>query len=380
MVFHEVGPSDQQICDQLGMTRVELLHAVSGSSAFLFDKVMLPHLESSTRQLLAAANGAAAIVGGTFAAGATIVADKLALPFVSVALQPLAVLSAYDPPVLPGVPFLTPAAGGPRLWLNRAMLGLAQRRLRRWAGHANLVRAALDLPPTALNPFLFAGRKGALGIGLFSPVLSPRQPDAPANFDVVGYAPYDSEGGGQAALAVELADFLAAGPPPIVFTLGSFAVEAPGDFYRHSVQAAQALGRRAVLLVGPRGDLSVADGAPGAIAVRYAPFSLLFPRAAAIVHQGGVGTTQQALRAGKPQLVVPHLGDQYDNAARIARLGVGAAISRGDYAAARVAQVLRRLLDEPAAAQRAAEIGAVAAQEDGAAAAAERIEQLLKVR
>ena len=176
----------------------------------------------------------------------------------------------------------------------------------------------------------------------------------------------------------ELEAFLAAGPAPIVFTLGSAAVNFPGGFYVESLKAARRLGRRAVLLVGPEGDLSVADG-PDAIAVPYAPFSLLFPCAAAVVHQGGVGTTQQALRSGRPQLVVPHLGDQFDNAARVVRLGCGATLSRRAYRADRVATVLDRLLSDPAVVETAARLGVVASQEDGAAVAAERIIEMLSL-
>jgi UDP:flavonoid glycosyltransferase YjiC (YdhE family) len=131
-----------------------------------------------------------------------------------------------------------------------------------------------------------------------------------------------------------------------------------------------------VLLVGPDGDLSVGDG-PDVLALPYAPFSSLFPRAAAIVHQGGVGTTQQALRAGRPQLVVPHLGDQFDNAARVVRLGCGATLGRGRYRADRVEAVLERLLADAEVAATATRLGVVAAQEDGAAVAAERIVDLV---
>jgi spore coat polysaccharide biosynthesis predicted glycosyltransferase SpsG len=46
------------------------------------------------------------------------------------------------------------------------------------------------------------------------------------------------------------------------------------------------------------------------------------PRASVVVHQGGIGTTAEALRSGRPMLVVPFAHDQYDNAERVRRLGV----------------------------------------------------------
>jgi UDP:flavonoid glycosyltransferase YjiC (YdhE family) len=377
--FHEVGPSLERLHRDLGMDPTQLTRAVAASDDFLFERIMLPHLESGTRQLMAVAEGASAIVGGTFAAGAAMGAEVLGLPFVSVALQPTVVFSAYDPPWLPRAPWLAPAASGPRLWLNRATAALGRRATDRWTGRVNTVRRALGLAPRRDNLLFDAGRGAALAFGLYSPLLSPRQPDAPANFDVVGYAPYDSDAGGPAVMPPALEAFLAAGPAPVVFTLGSAAVNIADDFYVESLKAARGLGRRAVLLVGPEGDLGVADG-PDALALPYAPFSRLLLRAAAVVHQGGVGTTQQALRAGRPQLVVPHLGDQFDNGARVVRLGCGVMLGRKHYRAERIAAMLDRLLSGPGVVETAARLGVVAAREDGAAVAADRIATLLQPR
>lgn len=374
--FHEVGPSLARLAADLGMDLAQITQAIAASDAFLFEKIMLPYLESGTRQLIAAASGASAIVGGTFAAGAGIAAEALNLPHVSVALQPTVVFSAYDPPVLPAAPWLAPATGGPRLWLNRATVAMARLSTDRWTRPVNQVRRTLGLAPSRANLLFDAGRQAALSLGLYSPLLAARQADAPANFDVVGYAAYDSDAGGPAVMPPRLEAFLTAGPAPLVFTLGSAAVNIPGEFYRESLEAARRLGRRAVLLVGPDGDASPAAGVSDAIALAYAPYSLLFPRAEVIIHQGGVGTTQQALRAGRPQLVVPHLGDQFDNAARMVRLGVAATLARGAYKAEAAAARIAGLAGEPSLV--AARLGAVAIREDGAGEAASRIAALLR--
>jgi len=371
--FHEVGPNLERLRANLGMDLAQITRAIAASDAFLFEKIMTPYLAGATRQLVAAAQGAAAIVGGSFAAGAVLAAERLGLPFVSVALQPTVVFSAYDPPRLPKAPWLAPTRGGPRLWLNRATIALGRLGTDRWTRPVNALRRELGLPRTRDNLFFDAGRRAALSVGLYSPLLSPRQPDAPPNFDVIGYAAYDSDAGGPATLPPALDAFLASGPAPLVFTLGSAAVNIPGAFYGESLKAARRLGRRAVLLVGPDGDASVADGAADAIAAAYAPYSLLFRKAAAIVHQGGVGTTQQALRAGRPQLVVPHLGDQFDNGARMARLGVGATLAREAYRSEAVASAICGLLNDAALVAAAQRVGEIAAQEDGAANAAARI-------
>jgi len=372
LVFRPVGPGLERLGEDLGMDVAEMTRAVARSDRFLFEKIMLPYLETWTREVEMIARGSVAVVGAPFAAGAAMAAERAGVPYVSVALQPTVGFSVHDPPVLPNAPWLGPARRGPRLWLNRATMALARASTARWTGPVNRVRATLDLPPTRAN-MLFDGAANAdLALGLYSPLLSPVQPDAPAGFVVAGYAAYDSEAGGAGRLPPALETFLDAGEPPVVFTLGSAAVHIADDFYVESVKAARHLGRRAVLLVGPEGDLDVADGLD-ILALGYAPFSQLFPRAALIVHQGGVGTTQQALRAGRPQVVVPHLGDQFDNAARVVRMGCGGKLDRRDYRAKRVARRIGAVLADTNTSQTSRRIGLIAALEDGAAIAAEAI-------
>lgn len=376
LVFHRVGPGVAQLSADLGMDLAEITRAIARSDRFLFDKVMLPYLETWTREVEVVARGSSAVVGATFAAGAAMAAEMAGVPYVSAALQPTVVFSAYDPPFLPRAPWLAPATSGARLWLNRATIRLARASTDPWTKPINRVRASLGLPASEANLFFDGAANADLALGLYSPLLSPVQPDAPAGFAVTGYASYDSEAGGPVVMPPELDRFLDAGSAPVVFTLGSAAVHIPGGFYVESLKAARRMGRRTVLLVGPEGDPGVADG-PDAIALPYAPYSKLFPRATAIVHQGGVGTTQQALRAGRPQLVVPFLGDQFDNGARIVRLGCGATLSRRAYRAGRVATVLDRMLADPTLVGTATRLGVVASREDGAAVAADRIVERL---
>lgn len=378
LTFHEVGPSVEQMQRDTGLDLAGLTGAIAGSDRFLFGKILLPYAGDAARQLITVSDGAAAVVGSTLAIGAMMAAEVHGVPGVAVSLQPTMVFSRHDPPFLPRAPWLKPATGGPQLWLNDLTRTLGRMTTAQWTGPMNAVRASVGLPPTADNIIFDAGRSADLSLGLYSPLLSPRQPDAPANFHVVGYAAWDSETGGPPVLSPELEAFLNAGEPPLVFTLGSAAVHIPGDFYVESVTAARRLGRRAVLLVGPEGDLSVGAGDPDIHVARYAPFSLLFPRAAAVVHQGGVGTVHQALRGGRPQMIVPHLGDQYDNAARAVRLGCAATLARSAYRAEPVARVLAGLLDDPGILSRAEALAAPARAEDGAGMAAQKISALFR--
>ncbi len=170
------------------------------------------------------------------------------------------------------------------------------------------------MPPGA-HP-LFEGQFSPLGtLAMYSRVLA----DAAARLAAerrarTGCVFYN----GPEGLDAKLEEFLAAGPPPVVFTLGTSAVGAAGRFYHESAAAAARLGMRAVLLTGgieqnkPDGPLP-----DSVLLVDRAPHQLLFPRAAAVVHQVGAGTLGQALRSGKPMLAVPHGHDQFDNALRV---------------------------------------------------------------
>ncbi|MFN7128515.1 MAG: glycosyltransferase [Brevundimonas sp.] len=377
LTFHQVGPSIADLTRDTGMDLPALTAAIAKSDRFLFGAILLPRAEDAARQLTAVTEGAAAVVGSTLAIGAQFAAEHWRIPYVAVSLQPTMVFSRYDPPLLPAAPWLKPATSGPQLWLNDLTRALGRMSTARWTAPMNAIRASLGLPQTKDNIVFDAGRSADLYLGLYSPLLSPRQADAAPNFDVVGYAAYDSETGAPSALAPELEAFLKAGPPPLVFTLGSAAVNIPGDFYLESLKAARRLGVRAVLLVGPDGDHSLAADDPNIHVAGYAPFSLLFPRAATVVHQGGIGTVHQALRSGRPQLVVPHLGDQYDNAARVVRLGCGRSLARHRYRSKTVAAALRTLAEDPLISARAEAVGPQVRAQDGAATAAERISRLL---
>jgi UDP:flavonoid glycosyltransferase YjiC (YdhE family) len=95
-----------------------------------------------------------------------------------------------------------------------------------------------------------------------------------------------------------------------------------------------------------------------------------------VVHQGGVGTTAQCLRAGKPMLIMPFSHDQPDNARRMKRLKVARVIQRGSYTPWRVARRLKAMLANPLLAQRAESVGKQLASEDGVRAACNALEEL----
>jgi UDP:flavonoid glycosyltransferase YjiC (YdhE family) len=215
-------------------------------------------------------------------------------------------------------------------------------------------------------------------LALFSRVLAQPQPDWPANTVVTGFPFYDRRDFfGETGMPAGLNEFLDAGEPPIVFTLGSSAFWVARNFYLDSIAAATSLGRRALLLIGHPQNLPAGPLPPGVAAFEYAPYSEVLPRACVTVHQGGVGTTGQGLRSGKPVLIVPHAHDQFDNAARIVRSGCGRTIPRPQYDARTATAELKALLENNEYTEKAADIGRIVRAENGAAAAADEIEHAL---
>src|SRR5262249_39783188 len=146
--------------------------------------------------------------------------------------------------------------------------------------------------------------------------------------------------------AVDAMDrFIAAGEPPIVFTPGS-ANRFAASFFSAGIEAAARVGRRALLVTKYRDHLPPTLPAH-AFHAPYAAFATLFPRAAAVVHHGGIGTCAQGLAAGVPQVIMPLGFDQPDNGARLVRLGVADTIGPSRFTAGRVAGALGRLLSTP---------------------------------
>jgi rhamnosyltransferase subunit B len=341
----------------------------------LLREVLFPSLRDSYLDLLAATRNVDFMLAGELVYAAPLVAEKTGLAWTSYVTSPMSFFSAHDPPVVAGHPWLAKlrALGAT---VNRALITLADARTRSWAKPLRELRRELGLAPKR-NPILRDKYSPNLVLAGFSPSFAKAQPDWPRNTVITGFTFYDGRQEG-VQLGANLETFLDAGEAPIVFTLGSAAVYAPGTFYVASAEAATELGRRAILLMG---DNAPPAGLPAhVIACAYAPYSDLFPRACAIVHSGGIGTVAQALRAGRPSIVTPFAFDQPDNAARLERLGTSRTIPRGRYTVARAAAALTRLLGESRYRERAAEIGRALRHEDGVRIACDAIEQQLHGR
>jgi UDP:flavonoid glycosyltransferase YjiC (YdhE family) len=292
------------------------------------------------------------------------------MPWISTILAPFSFYSSYDPPVPPfwqwtrKLSVLGPDVMG---FLLRVMKSTYK------AKAVTDFRDELGLPDTG-NPMFEGQHSPTLVLALFSELFGQRQPDWPKQTEITGFCFYDVNP--NVEIPIELMHFLDNGAPPIVFTLGSSAVWVARDFFEQSIKAAKLIGRRAVLLVGDERNLPHALP-EGIIALDYLPYQTLLPRACAVVHHGGVGTTSHGLLAGVPTLIVPFAFDQSDNAEHALKMGTSRTLYRDKYDAPRVANELEELLRQPWYARRALEASQRLKQENGPARATDLIDQVL---
>ena len=360
---------------------VEMIYDVKKGTERGLREFLFPVLHQTYADLLDAATRperADLMLLGELNYAGPVVAEKTGIPWASYVLAPFSFFSAYDPPVLPPYPQLAKAEKF-LPGMGHAIKAVARLVTRDWPEPIYALRRELGLPPGP-NPIFAAKHSPELVLALFSRALGVEQKDWPPHVLITGFCFYDADAG-VSALPPSLVKFLAEGEPPVVFTLGSAAVLAAGKFYQVSAQAAMKLECRAVLLIGsdPRNRLQ--QKLPDSICVaEYAPYSQLFPHSRMVVHQGGVGTTAQCLRAGKPMLIMPYSHDQPDNARRMRRMQVSATIERKAYTPDRVARAVQAILADTALAERAGSLGDRIRQEDGVGSACDALEELHRQR
>lgn len=329
---------------------------------------MIPEMLGRLRAILDEFGPGAALVHPICMGASWLCAQQRVRVF-GAALQPAMWFNPRARPVM--LPFRSESPNALSAWTDHAIGKVVMR----WMldGALNRVRGELGLA-RGRNLFMNeCASGGEKNLALWSEVFRPRLEGDPAGGVICGFPWFDRHREGEHD-TVELERFLDEGEPPIVFTLGTAAVHVPGDFYRAAASACASLGRRGVLLVGLPEYVRALGGLPrGVRAFTYAPYSTLLPRAAATVHHGGIGTTAQALRSGKPTVIVSLAHDQFDNAARAWRLGVSRTVQHQRATSERLAAALRGVLEDPACATRAAALGDRIRNEDGAVRAAVEI-------
>ncbi len=302
-------------------------------------------IESQLRALPSATQGADLILGAGLQIGARSAAELHGVPYRYVMYCPGLLPSADHPPMMLPVPSL------PR-WINWLGWWLAIACLDRWFRSAiNRERARLGLCSVGSVYHHLASDRPVLAA---DPELAPLPADCPIPVDRIGCL-HPTEG---TPLPAKLESFLEAGPPPVYLGFGSMTDPDPRATTGSILEAIERSGCRAIL---SRGWSGLGDGAlpEGVFATGSVSHAALFPRVAAVVHHGGAGTTTTAARAGVPQIVVPHMADQFYWAQQVARLGLGPrAIPRRRFGAESLLATLSTTLDNEFLIERASALAA----------------------
>jgi vancomycin aglycone glucosyltransferase len=309
----------------------------------------------------AAAQGCDIILAATaLQIAARSVAERMGIGYVFAAYSPTVLPSRHHaPPPLPPMPGQAPA---PATTDNRELWARDAERFNDLFGPAlNSHRAAIGLAPVKdVRGYMFTDRPWLAA----DPTLGPwPDPADGAVFQTGAWLLADGP-----PLSPELERFLESGEQPVYFGFGSTGV--PQDLTQTMIQAARALGRRAIVSRG-WAELSLADNEPDCLAIGESNLLALFKRVAAVVHHGGAGTTTLAALAGAPQVVIPQKYDQHYWAQRIQLLGIGTAHAPGSPSTDSLTSALLQIL-QPSVAARARSI-ATAVRSEGAQTAAQRL-------
>jgi sterol 3beta-glucosyltransferase len=207
----------------------------------------------------------------------------------------------------------------------------------------------------------------------YSEAVVPRPADWGEHVAVTGYWFLDAPAGWPPPPG--LLKFLADGPPPVYVGFGSMFMAGGAPMTTVVVKALELSGQRGVIATG-WGGLTAEIGPDHVYFLEAVPHDWLFPRVAAVVHHGGAGTTGAGLRAGRPTVVCPLVGDQPFWGRRVAELGVGSApLPRAKLTAERLAEAISAAVTDAKMQERAADLGERIRAEDGVARAVALIHQ-----
>jgi vancomycin aglycone glucosyltransferase len=343
LVFHEIGGDfEPWLKEQSARNPFSVLGSLA---AYLRDEV--PVCFEQTR----AAAREADLVVTTIHLASQSAAEVLGVPCRTILYTPALLPSRSHPPVAIPPQNLPGWVNGALWWTVGRIFDLLFKR------PVNRERAKLGLEP--VREYLTHAR-GARPILAADKQFAPIPPDVDSDVIQTGALVMRDPG----PLEAEVEHFLQEGAPPVYVGFGSTPDTSPEETLRLLVDGVCAAGRRAIVSGGWAGLGS--DGLPpGIFGIRECPHALLLPRVAVTVHHGGAGTTAAALRAGVPQVIIPHLGDQFFHARRIRDLGIGLSIPRGRLTGARLAAAIQRLLGEPSYRSRARELADSLRDADG---------------
>jgi len=343
------------------------------SLQLLVDHYILPALPAKVAELQAICQQVDLLISVAPQFAASIVAELLHIPWVSVILTPSTLpsvqLAAQPLPVQLPAPL--------QRLSNRFSWFVGGLFLRRIVDQpVNGVRRAFQVPPRS-NLMWTGNLSPQLTILAVSTAFLPRPDDWPESIKMTGFCFWDRPANWQ--FPETLKAFLHADTPVVAVTAGSVAPEARAlfaSYYQTSIESILACGARALVINAPETTV-LPERRDEVLHIPFVPFSEVFPACAAVIHHGGIGTIAQCLRAGVPSLIVPGGLDQPFNAAQVVQRQAGVWIPRKQYTPRRAERALNALLWKPVYQERVREIRAQILQEDGVATCCTVVEQVL---
>jgi sterol 3beta-glucosyltransferase len=300
------------------------------------------------------------------------IAEKLGIPLVMAIPLP-----CYTPTqAFPHPFFATLRLGGRFNRLSHQLVGLSSAM---FTGMTNRFRTrTLGLPPQRRFADLLVRANGTPVPILYpySPALLPVPADFPSHVHVTGTWFLERPAMWRPDAVLE--QFLASGPPPVYVGFGSMSGKQAAGRAQIVLDALAQTGQRGLLASG-WGGLEVTQLPANVQLIDAAPHDWLFPRMAAVVHHGGAGTTAAGLRAGRPTVICPFLGDQPFWGTLVHARGVGPQpIPQRQLSVPRLTTAINAAVNDPLMRQRAAVLSALMQAEDGVARAIAIIEQVVR--
>ena len=342
----------------------------------LIAKEMMKDVDQTYFDTVKAVNDADLVVSHPLAYTTPLVCRDKNVPWLSTMLAPMFFLSVYDPPILAPAPWLKKVHDVSPVFY-RWLFKWIKLSTKPWMKplYRLCEKEKIALP---LGLPVFEGQYSPYGtLAMFAKSFAEPQVDWPVNTTVTGF-PFFSSAMEDNNTLDSLQKFIASGDAPIVFALGSAAVNAAKDFYEVSANVARKLNRRAILVCGEHGDYveNIQQG-DDVLLINYVAYAAVFPHACLIVHQGGIGTLALSLCAQRPVVVVPFGFDQLDNGDRIEKLSIGKCILRKNYQVEKVVPIFDELLGNSCYREKAEVIGRQVQAENGVDNAVKVIEKLL---
>jgi rhamnosyltransferase subunit B len=336
-----------------------------------FNSAGLAEEYAELRQAAAAAD---LLIGNQIAFVTPLLAETLGRKWVYCAISPLAVYSASDPPLFPGLhasPFRDVDLPGLRSIERR----IARLVARFWGREISRQRKRLGLPGRG-NPMFEGKFSPDLNLFLCSPSFVRAQPDWPGNMRLTGFCWFEPGFLGNPQDFDALQRFLRQGDAPVLLLLGSDSRTKPGRYYHVGIEACRQLGLRVVAVADPRFHADLPHG-DDILITGYLPYAKLIASARVVVHSAGIGTLGWCLRHGKFSILTPGAEDQFDNARRAQQLGYARVIPRRYFDADHLGAALRAHLSDKTGNQACLLAAQALSQEDGVGTACGHINALL---